>query len=384
MQDFGPVMVATHDVPREVKEAAVIERRRDLERARADRIFDVKNRTIGIDTAALEAQIAAKKRVEELESERERTLDAAMIATAKQADILQQEVDRMKAVQLRDIAEYRSRNQAKTTRREYDLSDPDALKKDEIPTAHPEKLGLSSAQLFPGMDSTNDERKKLQAQQMREWCTALADEKVTRATTERDADRQYYQMQGEITSSLNVMISAHENSKKQLLFANAAENQALAEAKRMQTEEARIATSERNIAEINANLTSPFLTEDPATTVSYSNPNRPIPYHFKGLPTEYKQYILDTQMQQAHSNHQQKLAAKQDNAAWDSFMLAQNVEASKMELAVTREKERQRKELRETLKLQAEEVKVREAAAFASLTSKPDDSFFGQFGTSSR
>lgn len=134
MQDFGPVMVATHDVPREVKEAAVIERRRDLERARADRIFDVKNRTIGIDTAALEAQIAAKKRVEELESERERTLDAAMIATAKQADILQQEVDRMKAVQLRDIAEYRSRNQAKTTRREYDLSDPDALKKDEIPT----------------------------------------------------------------------------------------------------------------------------------------------------------------------------------------------------------------------------------------------------------
>ena len=111
---------------------------------------------------------------------------------------------------------------------------------------------------------------------------------------------------------------------------------------------------------------------------------RPIPYHFKGLPTEYKQYILDTQMQQAHSNHQQKLAAKQDNAAWDSFMLAQNVEASKMELAVTREKERQRKELRETLKLQAEEVKVREAAAFASLTSKPDDSFFGQFGTSSR
>jgi|EP01050_Picozoa_sp_SAG11_P010454 hypothetical protein len=52
------------------------------------------------------------------------------------------------------------------------------------------------------------------------------------------------------------------------------------------------------MAEINANLESPFLREDPATTVSYSNPNRPISYHFKGLPTEYKQYILDTQMQQ--------------------------------------------------------------------------------------
>ena len=39
--------------------------------------------------------------------------------------------------------------------------------------------------------------------------------------------RQYYHMQGEITSSLNQMISAHENSKKQLVLANAAENQAL-------------------------------------------------------------------------------------------------------------------------------------------------------------
>lgn len=290
----------------------------------------------------------------------------------------------MKAAQLRDLAEYRARNQAKTNRREYDLSDPDALKNEEIPTAHPEKLGLSSAQLFPGMDSTNDERKKLQAQQIREWCSAMIEEKNAVAVAERDADRQYFQMQGDLTANLNQMISAHENSKKQLVFANAAENRALAEAKKMQTEEERIVQSEQNMAEINANLESPFLKEDPSTTVSYANPNRPIPYHFKGLPTEYKQYILDTQMQQAQSKHQQKLATKQDTEAWDNYMLAQNVEASKMELAVQREKERQRKQLREELKHQAEEVKAREAAAFAALTSKPDDSFFAQFGTSSR
>eukprot|EP01051_Picozoa_sp_SAG22_P022785 SAG22_NODE_5602_length_986_cov_1.068771_1_plen_253_part_01 len=248
---------AKHDVPREVKEAQIIERRRALEAARQERIFDVKNRTIGIDTAALEAQIAAKKQVAALEAERERALDAAMIATAQQADILQQEVDRMKSGQMKDLAAYRSANQQKTGRREYDLSDPDALKKDTIPTvrfcahccaiaapltrvswvslvalgvracagwrgrrgslarprallpamhapppcaaaqpaarppagmltaaavgmlqANPENLGLSSAQLFPGMDSTNDERKVLQAQQMREWCSALIEEKT--------------------------------------------------------------------------------------------------------------------------------------------------------------------------------------------------------------
>ena len=77
-----PVMVATHDVPREIKEAQIIDRRRALEAARVERIFDVKNRTIGIDKEALEAQIVSKKAVAELERERERTLDQAMIATA--------------------------------------------------------------------------------------------------------------------------------------------------------------------------------------------------------------------------------------------------------------------------------------------------------------
>ena len=92
------------------------------------------------------------------------------------------------------------------------------------------------------MDSTNDERKKLQHQQMREWCAALQQEKQSAAAAERNADRQYYQMQGEITSSLNEMISAHEDSKQQLLFANAAENQALAEAKKMAAEEELMST----------------------------------------------------------------------------------------------------------------------------------------------
>eukprot|EP01050_Picozoa_sp_SAG11_P016693 SAG11_NODE_2310_length_3541_cov_4.393085_2_plen_59_part_00 len=46
--DSAPVMVATHEMPRELKEAAIIDRRRALEAARAERIFDVKNRTIGV------------------------------------------------------------------------------------------------------------------------------------------------------------------------------------------------------------------------------------------------------------------------------------------------------------------------------------------------
>ena len=56
MQDFAPVVV--HHVPPDVKEAQAVLRRREAEQARQERIFDVKQRTIGLDTGALQAQIA--------------------------------------------------------------------------------------------------------------------------------------------------------------------------------------------------------------------------------------------------------------------------------------------------------------------------------------
>eukprot|EP01046_Picozoa_sp_COSAG06_P025433 COSAG06_NODE_2136_length_7521_cov_5.249461_4_plen_253_part_00 len=129
--------VVVHHVPPDVKEAQAVVRRREAEQARHERIFDVKQRTIGIDNEALQSQIAAKEAAAKAERERELALDSAMIATARQADVLQQEVDRIKRQQELEIAAYRSKHQPKTTRREWDLNDPDEVKKDTIPTVRP-------------------------------------------------------------------------------------------------------------------------------------------------------------------------------------------------------------------------------------------------------
>jgi len=382
MQDFAPVVV--HHVPPDVKEAQAVVRRREAEQARHERIFDVKQRTIGIDNEALQSQIAAKEAAAKAERERELALDSAMIATARQADVLQQEVDRIKRQQELEIAAYRSKHQPKTTRREWDLNDPDEVQKDTLPTADPSKLGLSSAQLFPGMDQTNDERKGQQAQQQREWVAAQMAEKQAVAQAEVDADKNYFQSQMEIQSELNQLISMHENTKQQFVLAAAAENRALAEQRKSAQDADKAANDEANQADINAALTSAFLNEDPATTVSAANPNRPVPYHYKGLPPEYRQYVLDTQMQQAQAAHQQKIAMSQDGEAWDNFMLSQNTEATKMELAIEREKASQRKQLKEYHLQQAAEISAREAQKEKTLRSAPEESFFMQFGTSSR
>jgi len=147
MQDFAPVVV--HHVPPDVKEAQAVMRRRDMEAARHERIFDVKQRTIGIDHNSLQAQIAAKDAAAKAERDRELALDNAMIATARQADILQQEVDRIKRQQELEVMAYRTKHQPKESRREWDLNDPDEVKKDTIPTVR----GPAPRARLPGRSS---------------------------------------------------------------------------------------------------------------------------------------------------------------------------------------------------------------------------------------
>ena len=57
-----------------------------------------------------------------------------MVMAAHQTDILQQEVDKIKKANELEVAAYRAQHQQKTTRREYDLSDPDQIKNDVVPT----------------------------------------------------------------------------------------------------------------------------------------------------------------------------------------------------------------------------------------------------------
>jgi hypothetical protein len=156
MQDFAPVVV--HHVPPDVKEAQAVLRRREAEQARQDRIFNVKQRTIGVDAEALQAQIEAKKAALAAERERELALDNAMIATARQADVLQQEVDRIKRQQALEVMEYRAKHQPKEQRREWDLNDPDEVKKDTIPTVRAALMPLPHATLREDVPQITDAR----------------------------------------------------------------------------------------------------------------------------------------------------------------------------------------------------------------------------------
>ena len=58
------------DLPIDYKEAAAIERRRNMEEQRKSRIFNAKVRTIGVDLQALEQQDRDRKEMEAREKQR--------------------------------------------------------------------------------------------------------------------------------------------------------------------------------------------------------------------------------------------------------------------------------------------------------------------------
>ncbi len=59
------------DLPVDYKEAAAIERRRNMEEQRKSRIFNAKTRLIGIDLQAVDQQIKDRKQIEDLEKRRD-------------------------------------------------------------------------------------------------------------------------------------------------------------------------------------------------------------------------------------------------------------------------------------------------------------------------
>lgn len=67
------------------------------------------------------------------------------------------------------VNEFRKSHQQPDTRKEWDLNDPDALKKDKPARVSDDdpRCGISSLQKFLGEDLNEKERKKLQQEQAR-------------------------------------------------------------------------------------------------------------------------------------------------------------------------------------------------------------------------
>ena len=125
--------------------------------------------------------------------------------------------------------EFRILHQQPDGRREFDLYDPDYLKKDKPArvTDDDPRCGISGAQKFEGEDLNNKARTQYQQEQLREWCEQQTRERDQAEKNKAKADHLYELKMKELDQRACELQEAEEQCRRAINKAQADFNNAL-------------------------------------------------------------------------------------------------------------------------------------------------------------
>lgn len=365
----------------------LIEERRRLDKLRLQRIKDPKTRTMGINTEALAAQVAAKQAAKQEEVVRNLAYDNERLLLDQQLAYLEQErlrAEREKAVA---VADFRKTQQGAEKAREFDLNDKRALSKEEPARAGDDdpKLSVSGCQQFMGEDLSYAHRARIQQQEQRMWNEEQIAAKQAAKDAMGDLDSTYAQRAMEIDAIKAQLESTAATGRRAQAVAVAEYQLAQASAKRERERAEQVMTLQDNIEEIQNHLASDILTENAEVGRSYIAPNRLRPDHYKGMPIEQQQAIIREQAAQRELKLTMAQAEKDDDDAYDAYAES----ARKMGQYTDAEVQAARAEMRkrvmeENLKLAASQSASKSFLTTQVYKNSVDPSFFDNFGQTSR
>ena len=127
------------------------------------------------------------------------------------------------------LNEFRALHQQPDSRREWDLYDPDAKKKDKPARVSDDdpRCGISGLQKFDGEDLNNKARTKFQNEQQREWANQQAKERKQADENQKQADRLYDLKQRELDERAMELQRAEEACRRAINSATSDYNKAL-------------------------------------------------------------------------------------------------------------------------------------------------------------
>ncbi|XP_053957280.1 RIB43A-like with coiled-coils protein 2 [Anastrepha ludens] len=334
------IPISTKD---DINESAKLQRRSQFEDERKKRIFNAKQRLFGLDLQALERQIAEKKKQRQVEAECERlyedqTQRQQLVVYAKSL-----EMDKRKHVAEADLNYYRCRFQSKDQRREFDLNDPNWIKK-ALPARIADddtRLGISSAQVFSGEDLGHSERKLRQRAQQRAWLDQQVQERKKAEEERITADLVMQESLVSREKRLEDMANAEQKIRNQMTAAICDFNSQLAKSKRSDRAREKKENGEDDLAEIYNMLTSDMLTENPDVAQSRTNPKKKIAFMYRGMTDEELAKFREEQLQQKIINKERQAEQQLMDKQWEQYALNMDRELMLKQLDL----ERKQKEL---------------------------------------
>ncbi|GFO15542.1 rib43a-like with coiled-coils protein 2 [Plakobranchus ocellatus] len=375
------------DLPVDYKEASAIERRRAMEEERKTRIFNAKTRQIGVDKQAIEQQMFDKKQMEEYERKRHEAFAADALRNDRIASMLQMRQERDQRALNEALNEFRALHQQPNSRREWDLYDPDYLKKDKPARVHDDdpRCGISSIQKFDGEDLNSKARKKFQNEQARSWHEQQMRERDQAKRSQDAADRLYELKQRELDQRAMDLQKAEEDCRRAINMATADYNKALDNEQKERFRLKEQQDLDDKMTEIANNVFGDILTENPAVAQSAFGPHRVITDRWKGMSPEQLEEIRKQQARQMAENER----LRQEEELRDREHERQASANARAALLIERELDRKRRELE---KAQADENRRLAAEQKAHLdflnkevyTNPPSAAYFMQFNTTTR
>ncbi|KAM6284251.1 RIB43A-like with coiled-coils protein 2 [Spheniscus humboldti] len=372
---------------RDLQEAAALERRRQRELQRQSRIFNARVRTIGVDKDALDTQVKDRKIQEAAEKARNEELANEM----KQNDKIMCMLEERQKNDIRNInkaiSEFQKNFQKPETRREFDLSDPQALKKDRPArlSDNDPRCTVSGLQKFMGEDLNYDQRMKFQKEQLREWSlqqqrdwkNALADQKFADDLYEKSRiklDQKTMEQQRKEEESRRAVCAATKDFNR----TQAAE---LAERKKLE----KYQKMKDDMDEISSLLQGNLLSENPEQAVSSFGRHRVITDRWKGMNQDQLMAIRYSQQQQVLEKLRLKEEERRRDAEWDR----QSIQAARAQLVLERHQQRQNRERRQVLdninaELSQEQKSKNIYLKEEAYSNFPTGQYYAQFNTTSR
>merc|ERR1711893_196133 len=166
--------------------------------------------------------------------ERERKRDEAFAADAVRNDKIAQLLERRQEHDMQELDkalnEFRELHQQPNSRREWDLYDPDALKKDKPARVSDDdpRLGISGLQKFEGEDLNNKARRKFQNEQTQQWAEAQMKERRQAEENQRKADQLYELKMKKLDQRACELQKAEDDCRRAINNATRDYNEALA------------------------------------------------------------------------------------------------------------------------------------------------------------
>ena len=373
--------------PGDPQQECAIATRRALEVKRLKRIKDPKSRIMGIDTEALAAQVAEKQAAAAADKALRMEYDTQRLQQDAQLAYLEQERLRAERTKAQFIDQFRATEQGKEKSREYDLNDPLSKKKDLPGRIGDEdsRMSVSGLQKFHGEDLAYAQRIKVQQEELREWSNELALKKAEKLAAEKARDDAHANRALEI-DQMKLDLEATARMARTAANVAVAEYQlAQAAAKREREAATQKAELQDNTEEIQCNLASDMLTENPVVGRSFIAPNRLRPDHYKGMSPAEQVAVIEAQDQQRTQNLVVAAAAKADGAAIDAAMEATRRMGAYQDAQVAAMRADMRKQLMEdNLGIAKQQYAGKYHLNEKVYKNALDASFFDQFGTTSR